>query len=178
VDSSQQVYRFIVHDLKKEFQVLIESLNYKGFIVKTSVGKGYWSKTPWITISQPEISPTPQTGVYIAYFISLENEGIFITLTQGTEYLTNTEIIEKTEIFTEEIRRPKGFNKGLKNRFINNTTKGIKWSLGTIYSKFYLIEDIIKFDKIIRLDLNNLLKIYHNYIEDKSLKSYKIEIFF
>ena len=54
VDSSQEAYTFFIHTLKDNFQMLMNTLGYSGFLVEAGVGKGRWGSIPWILVRHPD----------------------------------------------------------------------------------------------------------------------------
>jgi hypothetical protein len=57
-------------------------------IVKWSVGKGVWSKIPWIAILDSRVTTTTQQGTYVVFLVSEDLARLYLNLAQGvTEYL-------------------------------------------------------------------------------------------
>ena len=58
--------------------------------VKISVGKGNWTKTPWIAILDHEVTITTQEGVYVVFLIAEDLSVTYLTLNQGMTALSRS----------------------------------------------------------------------------------------
>lgn len=58
-----------------------------GLEVKISVGKGNWTKTPWIAILDNEVTTSTQNGVYVVFLVAEDLSVTYLTLNQGVTAL-------------------------------------------------------------------------------------------
>jgi len=70
--------------------------------VKISVGKGNWTKTPWIAILDREVTETTQKGIYVILLVAEDLSVTYLTLNQGMTELSRT---LGNASATEEMRR-------------------------------------------------------------------------
>lgn len=56
--------------------------------VKISVGKGNWTKTPWIAILDREVTDTTQSGIYVVFLVAEDLSVTYLTLNQGMTELS------------------------------------------------------------------------------------------
>ncbi len=58
--------------------------------VKISVGKGNWTKTPWIAILDHQVTNTTQEGVYVVFLVAEDLSVTYLTLNQGMTELSKS----------------------------------------------------------------------------------------
>jgi hypothetical protein len=58
-----------------------------GMVIQSGGGKGMATYTPWVGFFDPDVTDSPQRGVYLVYIMSEELEMVALTLNQGMEYL-------------------------------------------------------------------------------------------
>ncbi|WP_214658757.1 MrcB family domain-containing protein [Candidatus Formimonas warabiya] len=78
--------------LRKIIPGYIEKLtfiNKSRYKVNGSIGKGSWTKYPWIAVLDRNITETTQNGVYIVYLFSEDMQRCYLTLNQGFTKLKN-----------------------------------------------------------------------------------------
>lgn len=51
--------------------------------VDISVGKGNWTKTPWIALLDERVTQSTQRGIYIVFLIAADLKSVYLTLNQG-----------------------------------------------------------------------------------------------
>ena len=60
------------------------------FLFRSSAGiHQAWSDVPWITIMDPEVTTTTQTGHYVVYLFSVDMKRVSLSLNQGITFLTD-----------------------------------------------------------------------------------------
>lgn len=71
-------------------KAIIKELNLDEAVYKVqgSVGAGRWTDTPWISIFAKDITETAQEGFYIVYLFRKDLKGFYLSLNQGTTYIT------------------------------------------------------------------------------------------
>jgi len=57
--------------------------------VEMSVGKGNWSRTPWIALLDTNVTTTTQQGMYIVFLFAEDLSSVYLTLNQGMTELVN-----------------------------------------------------------------------------------------
>ncbi|WP_299478105.1 DUF3578 domain-containing protein [uncultured Roseibium sp.] len=58
--------------------------------VTISVGKGNWTKTPWIAILDREVTETTQKGIYVVFLVAEDLSVTYLTLNQGMTQLSRS----------------------------------------------------------------------------------------
>lgn len=54
------------------------------FIVKGSAGQSKWADSPWISVMDPIVTDTPESGYYVAYLFSRSMDKVALSLQLGT----------------------------------------------------------------------------------------------
>ena len=55
------------------------------YLVRVSVGQGHqYAETPWAAVLDPEVTTSPQHGYYVAFLVSGNGTGMYLSLMQGT----------------------------------------------------------------------------------------------
>ncbi len=78
-----EVARFI----RKDVPAILErklSLTKTEMIAEASPGKGNWSSSPWIRLTDPSVSDSAERGYYPVYLYGLDKQSLVLTLLQGT----------------------------------------------------------------------------------------------
>ncbi len=158
---------------KKVFKEFIKD----NIITKSSAGQGSWAYIPHIDILDKRETTTPQRGIYIVYLFSKNMKNVFLTLSQGTDYLKKKLGKQKT------IKKLKENASKIYNNFdltkLNDFKKGpteIQGSKESQRSELYE-ESIILYKKynlnnlpeedILKTDFSKLLTFYKNLIDRK-----------
>lgn len=116
---------FIRNEFTKIIDTIVKNLDYN-LLVKASPGKGVWAAVPWLSILHPDITKTPQEGVYPVYLFRADGSGVYLSLNQGT-----TRPINNTSIFADRIRK----KYPLENWDFNNLDLRANTGLGRSYEK-------------------------------------------
>jgi hypothetical protein len=84
----------VLNEAMNDLKSWIESSNAVSsrseLVVKISVGKGNWTKTPWIAILDPQVTETTQKGIYVVFLIAEDLSVTYLTLNQGMTELSRT----------------------------------------------------------------------------------------
>ena len=82
--------------------------DYAGnFVFRSSAGiHQAWADVPWITIMDPEVTTTTQTGHYVVYLFSVDMKTVSLSLNQGITFL-NDELGQKKAM--QELSRRASF---------------------------------------------------------------------
>ncbi|HAY6505165.1 TPA: DUF3578 domain-containing protein, partial [Staphylococcus aureus] len=80
-------YKTLVHDkLPKQLKAHIKEDKYS---VVGKVATGNYSKVPWISIYDENITKESKDGYYLVYLFHPEGEGIYLSLNQGWSKISN-----------------------------------------------------------------------------------------
>lgn len=136
------------------------------FIVKGSVGAGNWANVPWLSVLDPEITNTPQDGIYPVYLFTADGSGVYLSLNQGTtnpvKKLGKSGATHRAREFSE---LAKSQIAGLaqwgqeKIDLLATTTLGKSYESPSITAKFYPVSAIPE-DAILKQDLIDILDLY------------------
>lgn len=141
----------------------------QGFIVKSSVGQGRFTKTPYLGIRNPEISDSIQKGVYMVYLFSEDYKRLYLTISQGTE--DKTVSVEERELIKNRVRAvfhgvfvESGFNTldeiGIGNQLTGEESdKSSQYRSATISFKEYALSNLPSNNSLLD-DLEDLVSIY------------------
>jgi hypothetical protein len=151
------------HDLISAIRDLLETPN--NYLIKASAGAGNWADVPWLSILNPLITETTQSGIYPVYLFRADGTGIYLSLGFGTTELKNkygsTLAKEKANELRNNIRnadkRLKDWNQ--KIELHSNTALGQSYEWASAGAKFYPLENIPD-DNSLASDLQELLDIY------------------
>ncbi|TWT07329.1 DUF3578 domain-containing protein [Planococcus sp. CPCC 101016] len=79
--------KFFLYEVPKLIsgQVPLDNNIYK---VQASVGQGNWTETPWISIFDRDITETATKGFYIVFLFRKDMKGVYLSLNQGTTYVS------------------------------------------------------------------------------------------
>jgi len=141
-------------------QLKLTDKNYKVF---GSIGIGNLTETPWISIFDLDITNTAQKGFYIVFLFKADMTGVYLSLNQGTTYLSkkfkgNYPRIKMKQL-AENLR---GELSTLTDNLIYNIElcsdqKNAKnYMAANIGAKYYSSEDFPQ-DQLIVNDINNLI---------------------
>lgn len=174
ISKSNYVFQIITHDLPVEIR---ECLGDNNLIVKGSMGQTNKSDCPWISILNPDITRTTQSGVYIVFLFKKDMSGFYLTLNQGIKNFQDLFQVKKYEYALKVANYFKGeinettFSKG--PIFLGEVKPGQRaygYEKTTILSKYYPIDQID--DRIVKTDLSELVKIYDILSKHFSTSSY------
>lgn len=142
--------------------------------VDISVGKGVWTKTPWMALLDERETKTTQEGRYIVFLISEDLSVTYLTLNQGMTVLTkqlgdkgaNEEMVRVAEAVRPSLQSLEGLGFHLDNRIDlrSNTAAAKKYQNGTI-AHIALSNDEFPNDAQLQDYLEALLSAYDHVIE-------------
>lgn len=139
--------------------------SYPSYTVKASAGAGNWAEVAWLSILNPQITDSTQSGIYPVYLFSADGSGVYLSLGFGTtdlkEKYGSQEAVEKARELREVIRNSNP-DLGSWDSNINlhsNTPLGQSYEWASAGAKYYESGNIPDESVLIR-DLEELLKIY------------------
>lgn len=143
--------------------------------VRSSVGQGKWTKTPWIALLDSRETSSTQRGTYIVFLISEDLLVTYLTLNQGMTDLrkihgkrgAEEEMARVGEITRPLIRNLSSASFQLDNNIDlrSDTSAAKSYEIGTI-ANVALPSDAIPDDATMRNYLEHLLSSYQQLIED------------
>lgn len=83
VDSTSYTYNLINRILPRQIN---EFLKRDDLLVQGSVGRGYQTPYPWISILNRNITTSTQQGLYMVFLFKKDMSGFYLTLNQGITY--------------------------------------------------------------------------------------------
>lgn len=135
------------------------------YLLKASAGAGNWADVPWLSILNPTITESTQSGIYPVYLFRSDGSGVYLSLGFGTTELKRqygTALArQKAEELRDSIRE-------LDNRLDDwdqkvdlrsNTTLGQSYEWASAGAKFYPSDNMPN-DNTLTSDLIELLEIY------------------
>ena len=144
------------------------------YLVKASAGAGNWADVPWLSILNPSITESTQSGIYPVYLFRSDGSGVYLSLGFGTTELKKQYGTALAKQKAEELRNS---IRGLDNRLNawdqnvdlrSHTTLGKSYEWASAGAKFYPLDNIPDEDTL-TCDLTELLDIYADVnLETKS----------
>lgn len=144
------------------------------YLLKASAGAGNWADVPWLSILNPAITESTQSGIYPVYLFRSDGSGVYLSLGFGTTELKRQYGTTLAKQKAEELRTT---IRGLDNRLDDwdqkvdlrsNTTLGQSYEWASAGAKFYPLDNMPD-DNTLRSDLIELLEIY----ADVNLETYQ-----
>ncbi|MCC5796463.1 MAG: DUF3578 domain-containing protein, partial [Methylophaga sp.] len=135
------------------------------YLIKASAGAGNWADVPWLSILNPSITESTQSGIYPVYLFRSDGSGVYLSLGFGTTELKRQYGTALAKQKAEELRNN---IRGLDNRLNawdqkvdlrSNTTLGKSYEWASAGAKFYPLENMPDEDALTS-DLTELLEIY------------------
>lgn len=164
ISSSEDAYITGVHNIPKLIKSLLTDNEPSEFwAFEGSVGRGTWSRTPWVAVYDQRVTNRASDGFFIAFIISEDKKSVFLTLMNSSlkhyNYvpfrLKNTEV---TKIFD--------FNLGqipTKELSMSGKGTGPNFEQATlIWKKFNIDAEGLK---TIESDFLKLAKYYMNLVD-------------
>lgn len=74
------------------------------FLIKASAGAGNWADVPWLSILNPAITESTQSGIYPVYLFRSDGSGIYLSLGFGTTELKKQYGTAQAKQKAEELR--------------------------------------------------------------------------
>jgi len=151
-------------------QDLIKAIGKKlpsatNYLIKASAGAGNWADVPWLSILNPSITESTQSGIYPVYLFRSDGSGVYLSLGFGTTELKKQYGTALAKQKAEELRNS---IRGLDNRLDawdqnvdlrSNTTLGKSYEWASAGAKLYPLENMPDEDALTS-DLAELLDIY------------------
>lgn len=159
ISANDPAYQLGVNILPKTIKELIQKNIYsQSWAFEGSVGKGSWSRTPWIAIYDERVTTRASDGFYTACIIDESYDSVFLTLMNASSNHINY------KPFRLDINRAgqlKGFNVGSVNKgLISDSGRGTgpAFEASTLLWKQFRIspEGLVSFE----IDLLNITKHY------------------
>ncbi|PTB33518.1 MrcB family domain-containing protein [Photobacterium phosphoreum] len=135
------------------------------YLIKASAGAGNWADVPWLSILNPKITESTQSGIYPVYLFRSDGSGVYLSLGFGTTELKRqygTALArKKAEALRNSIRE-------LDNRLDDwdqkvdlrsNTVLGQSYEWASAGAKFYPLENMPD-ENTLTSELIELLEIY------------------
>jgi len=160
------IANLIRQDLVEAIKSALSTKN-SHYIVKSSPGAGNWADVPWLSILNPTITESTQSGIYPVYLFRADGSGVYLSLGFGTTELKKKYGTLKAKEKAQELRQNiRNYDPKLNewNDHIDlkaNTALGRSYEWASAGAKFYPIENIPD-DSVLFDDLNKLLQIYAN----------------
>lgn len=154
--------------IREDFRESVENIvnaNNETYLVKASPGAGNWADVPWLSILDPNITTTTQSGIYPVYLFRADGTGVYLSLGFGTTELRNehgTAVARSMALELREETRSQyteldSWNKEIVLR--SGTQLGQSYEWASAGAKFYPTENIPDDETLID-DLSKLLQIY------------------
>lgn len=142
------------------------------YLIKASAGAGNWADVPWLSILDPRITESTQSGIYPVYLFCADGSGIYLSLEFGTTELKKSYGTAKAKIIAKDLRedlrksdsRLERWDKDIVLR--SNTTLGQSYEWASAGAIFYPIDNMPD-DESLLFDIAELLDIYAN-IDNKN----------
>ena len=141
------------------------------FLIKASAGAGNWADVPWLSILNPAVTESTQSGIYPVYLFRSDGSGIYLSLGFGTTELKKQYGTAQAKQKAEELRNS---IRGLDNRLNDwdqkvdlrsSTTLGKSYEWASDGAKFYPLDNMPD-EVTLTSDLKELLDIYADvYLE-------------
>jgi len=135
------------------------------YLIKASAGAGNWADVPWLSILNPSITESTQSGIYPVYLFRSDGSGVYLSLGFGTTELKTQYGTALAKQKAEELRNSiRGLDKRLnawdqKVDLRSNTTLGRSYEWASAGAKFYPLENMPD-ENALSSDLTELLDIY------------------
>ena len=135
------------------------------YIVKASAGAGNWADVPWLSILNPNITQTTQSGIYPVYLFCSDGSGVYLSLGFGTTDLKKqygaAEAQQKARALRETIRQSdeRLVQWGETIDLHSSTPLGRSYEWASAGAKFYPTEAMPS-DEALLYDLQEMMAIY------------------
>ena len=135
------------------------------YIVKASAGAGNWADVPWLSILNPSITESTQSGVYPVYLFRADGKGVYLSLGFGSTDLKKQYGVNVAKKKAQELREElRGADKRLNAwdddiDLSSNTPLGRSYQWASAGAKFYAV-DAMPAESTLVSDLVELLDIY------------------
>ena len=135
------------------------------YLIKASAGAGNWADVPWLSILNPVITESIQSGIYPVYLFRADGSGVYLSLGFGANGLKKqhgtVQAKQKAKELRQKIRnsdpRLNSWDDEIDIR--SSTALGQSYEWASAGAKFYPVENIPE-DSVLITDLLELLEIY------------------
>lgn len=148
----------------------------KHLVVKSSYGKGNWSKVPWLAILDTRETSSTQKGTYIVLLFSEDGKGCHLKLAQGVTDVKNTYgAAQAPSILRERADKLRksllpeglaGFDLSGDSRLVGDSALGLLYDASTVCSQ-YFDRSSVPSDSDFSESIGTLLSIYEKYIQTR-----------
>jgi hypothetical protein len=174
VDKTHPVYQTIVGKIPESLKT---SLNRSDLLFNGSVGKGYRTTHPWVSILNKNITRSTQEGLYIVYLFRSDMKGVYLTLSQGVTQFERKYQGKKYTYLQKVSAYFQNEFKELKSDFLANVdlvskkgTLGYGYERSIIFAKYYDADLIDQYN--LYEDLQRLIDIYDEVYHHMSHQTY------
>jgi len=137
------------------------------YLLKASAGAGNWADVPWLSILNPAITLSTQSGIYPVYLFRADGSGVYLSLGFGAHDLKKrygTGLAkQKAKELRENIRNSDPRLNSWDDRvdLRSSTALGQSYEWASAGARFYPLENMPE-DSVLVADLTELLEIYSN----------------
>lgn len=103
--------KFTEHPIAKLLrQDLIEAVKRElgtrssNYLIKSSAGAGNWADVPWLSILNPSITKSTQSGIYPVYLFRADGSGVYLSLGFGATELKKKHGALEAKVKAQELR--------------------------------------------------------------------------
>ena len=190
VDKNHLVYDLVINKWPDKIK---SKINYKKYLIESSVGIGNLSAAPWLAIMDKSITESAREGFYIVFLFSRSGKKLYLSLGLGATQFENihgrsNECLDKIQLATNDFRElfkdylpenriekidlvedQEDFEPPLKgsSRFLVSA-----YESGTFFAREYNPKEIIN-NQIFK-DLDDYIKIYENIVNDSRAENLDI----
>jgi 5-methylcytosine-specific restriction protein A len=141
------------------------------FLFRSSAGiHQAWADVPWISIMDPEVTTTTQTGYYVVYLFSVDMKKVALSLNQGITFLTDElgqkkaiqELFRKASFIRDRVGEYEKIFSDTKIDLSSGLSKSHRPKLyepGHAFGTVYETNNIPNEDKLVN-DLKKILELY------------------
>ena len=143
----------------------------ENFVFRSSAGiHQAWADVPWITIMDPEVTTTTQTGHYVVYLFSVDMKTVSLSLNQGITFLNDElgqkksiqELYRRAAFIRDRVSEYKKLFSDAKLDLASNLSKSHRPKLyepGHAFGSVYDTNNLPDEDKLVN-DLRKILELY------------------
>lgn len=174
IDSEHDIYQTIVRKIPA---YLKSKLKRDDFLLQGSVGKGYTTPHPWVSILNKHITRSTQEGLYIVYLFRSDMKGVYLTLSQGVTQFERKYLSKKydylqqvSQYFQSEFNEYKEDYLTSVDLVSKKGTLGYGYEQSIIFAKYY---DALKLQTYNFVeDLEQMVRIYDEVYHHMSHQTY------
>ncbi len=164
ISSTEDAYILGVHNIPKLIKSLLaDNVPSDFWAFEGSVGRGTWSRTPWVAVYDQRVTNRASDGFFITFIISEDKKSVFLTLMNSS--LKHYNYIP-FRLKTTEVTKIFDFNLGQipsKELSLSGKGTGPHFEQATLMWKKFSIEN--EGLKTIESDFLKLAKYYLNFVD-------------